>query len=69
MVTDLRCWWHNHYVGDFFCYVGDLRNVLNRSSTSQTCHQHIRSRTSVTNIDVTVCNLYQVDKLNSYAII
>ena len=27
MVTDLRCWWQNHYVGDFFRYVG----VLNRS--------------------------------------
>ena len=22
MVIDLRCWWHNHYVGDFFRYVG-----------------------------------------------
>ena len=31
MVTDLRCWWQNHYVGDFFRYVGDFSNVLNRS--------------------------------------
>ena len=53
LVTDLRCWWQNHYVGDFFRYVGDFLNVLNRSSTSQTCHQHIWSPTSVTNIDVT----------------
>ena len=29
MVTDLRCWWQNHYVGDFFHYVGDFLNVLN----------------------------------------
>ena len=21
METDLRCWWQNHYVGDFFRYV------------------------------------------------
>ena len=29
-------------------------NILNRSPTSQTCHQHILSPTSVTNIDVTI---------------
>ena len=43
MVTDLRCWWQNHYVGDFFRYVGDFLNVLNRSSThlvSNIRHQH-----------------------------
>ena len=34
LVTDMRCWWHNHYVGDCFRYVGDLLNVLNRSPTS-----------------------------------
>ena len=27
-------------------------NVLNRSSTSQSCHQHIKSPTSVINIDI-----------------
>ena len=40
----------------FFRYVGDFLNVLNRSPTSQTCHQHIWSPTSVTNIDVTGIN-------------
>ena len=54
MVTDLRCWWQNHYVRDFVRYVGDFLNVSNRSPTSQTCHQHIWSPTSVTNIDVTI---------------
>ena len=54
MVTDLRCWWQNNYVGDFFRYVGDFLNVCNRSPTSQICHQHIWSPTSVTNIDVTI---------------
>ena len=54
MATDFRCWWQNHYVGDLFRYVGDFLNVLNRSPTSQTCHQHIWSPTSVTNIDVTL---------------
>ena len=34
MVTDSRCWWQNHDVGDFFRYVGDFFNVLNRSPTS-----------------------------------
>ena len=37
-----------------FFVVGDFLNVLNRSPTSQTCHQHIGSPTTVTNIDVTV---------------
>ena len=41
---DLRCWWR---------YVGDFLNVLNPSPTSQTCHQDIRSPTSVANIHVT----------------
>ena len=65
-VTSL-CWWL--YDGDWFemlvaewlCwrlfrYVSDFLNVLNRSPTSQTCHQHIWSPTSVTNIDVTESN-------------
>ena len=34
MATDLRCWRQNHYVGDFFRYVGDFLYVLNRSPTS-----------------------------------
>ena len=29
-------------------------NILNRSSTAETCHRHIWSQTSVTNIDVTI---------------
>ena len=43
MVTDLRCWWQNHYVGDFFRYVRDFSNVLNRSPAhfvSNIRHQH-----------------------------
>ena len=39
-MRDFRCWWQNHYVGDFFCYVGDLFSALNRSPTSQIGHQH-----------------------------
>ena len=60
MVIDLRCWWRwYHYVVDFFRYVSDtltiklVTNILNRSSTSQPCHQHIWSQTSVTNTHVT----------------
>ena len=76
MVTDFRCWWQNHYVGDFFRYVGDFLYILNRSPTSwmirrlnrsptsQTCHQHIWSPTSVTNIDVTLKNhLYFINSI------
>ena len=34
MVTDLRCWWQNHYVGDVFRYVSDFLNVFNWTPTS-----------------------------------
>ena len=34
MVTDFTCWWQNHYVCDFFRYVGENLNVFNWSSTS-----------------------------------
>jgi len=53
MVTDSRCWWQNHHIDNFFRYVRDVFNVLNRSPRSQNCHQHIWSPTSVTNINVT----------------
>ena len=64
-VTDLRCWWQNHYVGDFFRYVGDFQsieavtNILNRSPTSQACHQHIWSST---------CSYYIIKLYNYYII-
>ena len=41
MVTGFRCWWQNHYVGDFFRYVGDFTNV-NRSPTFWIGHQHLK---------------------------
>ena len=43
----LLCWW-------FSQYIKSVTNILNRSPTSQTCHKHIWSPTSVTNIDVTL---------------
>ena len=52
MVTDWRYWWQNHYVGDFFHQ--QVTNILNRSATFQTSHQHILSPSSVNNINVTV---------------
>ena len=42
MVTDFICWWQNHYVGDFFRYVGEFLNVFNRSSTSWIGRQHLK---------------------------
>ena len=59
MVTDLRCWWQNHYRGLFsLCWwfsqwFKSVTNILNRSSASQTCRQHVWSPTSITKIDVT----------------
>ena len=41
------CWW-------FSQCIKSITNILNRSPASQTCHQHIWSPTSVTNIVVTV---------------
>jgi len=54
MVTDLRCWWQNHYVDDFFLNVGPhcwwlfqcIKSVTNISNLSPTHlisnirHQH-----------------------------
>ena len=62
ILVTLLCWWL--YDGDWiemleaeslrwrlFSSCRWFSNVLNRSSTSQTCHQHIWSPTSVTNIN------------------
>ena len=61
MLVTLWWWliwdWQNHYVGDFFRYVGDFRYVLNRSLTSWIGHQHLKL---VTNIDVTKISLSDV---------
>ena len=49
MVTDLRCWWQNHYSGDFLRYGGDfqcIKSVINNSNLSPTnlvsniCHRN-----------------------------
>ena len=40
------CWW-------FSQGIKSVTNILNRSPTSQTCHHHFWSPTSVTNIDLT----------------
>ena len=47
MVTDFRCWWQNHYVGDFFRYVGDFLSVLNRSPTSRIGLEHLKLVTNM----------------------
>ena len=43
------CWW-------FSQCIKSVTNILNRSPTSQICHQHIWSPISVTNIDATLSN-------------
>ena len=74
MVNDFRCWWQNHYIGDFFRYVVEFVNVFNRSSTSQSFNQQIivclqhPSPTSVTNIVVTFfvrCSVRDTDRDSS----
>ena len=49
LVTSI-CLWLFLWISQCF---KSVINILNRSPTSQTCHQHIWSPTSVTNIDVT----------------
>ena len=60
MVTDLRCWWQNHHVGDFFHYVGDFSNVLNRSSTSSIGHRHLKLVTNTFGLQHPTYNLAKV---------
>ena len=55
MVTDLRCWCQNHYVGEFFRYVGYFLSVLNQSPTSWIGHPHLKL---VTNNDVSLVSLF-----------
>ena len=50
------CWWVSQCIKS-------VTNILNRSPTSQTCHQHIWPLTSVTNIDVTDENWCKVVKI------
>jgi len=43
MVTDLRCWWHNHLSWWFFQCIKSVTNILNLSPThfvSNICHYH-----------------------------
>ena len=56
LVTESLCWWFSQ------CFKS-VTNILDRSPISQTCHQHIWSPTSVTNIDVTHGSTYRSDLL------
>ena len=53
LVAESLCWWLFSLCWWFSQCIKSVTNILNRSPTSQTCHQHIWSPTSVTNIDVT----------------
>ena len=53
LVAESLCW-RLFSLCRWFCQcIKSVTNILNRSPTSQTCHQDIWSPTSVTNIDVT----------------
>jgi len=54
LVAESVCW-RLFTLSWWFCqHLESVTNILNQSPTSQICHQHIWSPTSVTNIDVTV---------------
>ena len=53
MLTTFFVMWFSHFIKS-------VTNIQIRSRTSQTCHQHIWSQTSVTNIDVTHFHAYLV---------
>ena len=61
-------WWHLEDVGDFIdngplCWwlIYSVTNFWNRSPIFQSCHQHISSPTSVTNIDVALWMLWRLE--------
>ena len=54
LVAESLCWRRFSLCWRFSQCVKSVTNILNLSPTSQTCHQHIWSPTSVTNIDVVV---------------
>ena len=53
LVAESLCWWLFSLCWWFSQCIKSVTNILNRSPSSQTCHQYIWSPTSVTNIDVT----------------
>ena len=53
LVAESLCWRLFPLCPWFSQCIKSVTNILNRSTTSQTCHQLIWSPTSVTNIDVT----------------
>ena len=54
LVAESLCWRLFSLCRWFSQCIKSVASILNRSPTSQTCHQHIWSSTSVTNIDVTI---------------
>ena len=52
LVAESLCWW-------FSQCIKSVTNILNRSTTSQTCHQHIWASKFVTKIDVTAFSSLQ----------
>ena len=62
LVTDSRCWWQIQYVGNYLHYVGYFSMyqtiiILDGSPTSQNCHQHISSPTSLANVHIFVTKI------------
>ena len=61
LVAESLCWRFESLFWWFSHCIWSVTNILNRSLTSQTCHQHIWSPTSVTNIDVTLNTCLYLD--------
>ena len=67
MLVKESLWWRLFSLCWLFSQcIKSVINILNRSPTSQICHQHIWSPTSVTNIDITSSEYY--NKLPGYFI-
>ena len=64
IVTDLRQWWQNNLVGDFFRW-RFLQRYESASNISN-CRQHKLSSTSITNTDVTLSMQTQCEEGAKY---
>ena len=57
LMIDTLCWRHETFMMEFIWLPNSIK-IFHLSSKSQSCHQHIRSPRSVTNIDVTLSAIW-----------
>ena len=71
MVTDLRCWWQNHYVGDFFSLCWwfsqcnkSVTNISNLSSTHLVSNIHHQHRCNHLGLKIKILKLLEIQPKN-----